>query len=389
MSRTINKVFPVLGLSIFSSMIGLGIIAPLLPIYAKNMGATGVWVGVIFAGYAISRTVILPFVGKLSDRRGRKMVISVGLFLFAVTSFAYVLADNVVSLLVIRLLQGVAAGLVQPIAQAYIGDIAPEGEEGKWMGFFNATFLIGWGFGPLMGGILTDYFGMDSAFYVMGGLNVLAFLGITLFLPEIIHKKREVVPRSSFKEIASSNVTKGLFSFQIGDAAHRGVVQTFIPVFAGLTIGLSPSLIGMLLSVLVLGAGLIQLFSGRLADRYNKRVIVIFGSLGILLSMLLIPQAVGFWTLMIFLAFAIIGDATALPSASALVIEEGRKFGMGVSMAMFNMGMGVGMSVGPILAGLAADLVGVEFAFYFTAALMLVCTIAFRQFTRREPRASN
>ena len=61
---------------------------------------------------------------------------------------------------------------------------------------------------------------------------------------------------------------------------------------------------------------------------------------------------------------------------------------MGLSMAMFNMGLGVGMSVGPILAGLAADLWGVDSAFYFMAALMLVCTVAFGQFTR-QPRSLN
>lgn len=385
MSLPIKKIFPILGLSIFSSMVGIGIIAPLLPIYARDLGATGVWIGVIFAGYAISRTVILPFVGKLSDRRGRKPVMAIGLFLFALTSFAYVLADNVGSLLAIRLLQGVAAGLVQPIAQAYIGDIAPEGEEGKWMGLFNATFLIGWGCGPLMGGILTDYFGMDSAFYVMGGLNVVAFLGVAIFLPETIHKKRETVAGSSFKDMASSNLSRGLFSFQVGDAAHRGIVQTFLPIFGGLTIGLSSSLIGTILSVLVMGAGFTQIFTGRLADRFNKRLVVIVGGIGIILSMAIIPQASGFWTLLVFLAIAIIGDATAVPSASALVIQEGRKYGMGISMAMFNMGMGVGMSVGPILAGLVADLWNVESAFYFMAALMLVSTIAFAGFTRRQP----
>lgn len=385
MSLTIKRIFPILGLSIFSSMVGIGIIAPLLPIYAKDLGATGVWVGVIFAGYAISRTVILPFVGRLSDRRGRKPIISIGLFLFALTSFAYVLANNVVNLLVIRLLQGVAAGFVQPTAQAYIGDIAPEGEEGKWMGFFNATFLGGWGCGPLMGGILTDYFGMDSAFYVMGGLNVLAFLGVTIFLPEVRNARKEAAQKYSFREIASSNLSRGLFSFQVGDAAHRGIVQTFIPVFGGLTLGLRSSLIGTILSVLVLGAGLIQIFTGRLADMFNRRLVVIIGSLGIIISMLVIPQAFGFWSLLVFLGIAIVGDATAVPSASALVIEEGRKYGMGISMAVFNMGLGVGMSVGPILAGLASDLFGVEFAFYFMAVLMLVCTIAFSQFTRRQP----
>ncbi len=389
MSHSINKIFPILGLSIFSSMVGIGIIAPLLPIYAKNLGATGVWVGIIFSGYAFSRTVILPFIGRLSDRRGRKLVISIGLFIFAVTSFTYVLADNVAVLLVIRLLQGVAAGFVQPIAQAYIGDIAPEGEEGKWMGFFNATFLGGWGCGPLLGGVLSDYFGMNSAFYVMGGLNVIAFLGVTIFLPEVARKEREEIPRSSFKGIASSNLSRGLFSFQVGDAAHRGIVQTFIPVFGGLTLNLSSSLTGTVLSVLVLGAGVIQVFTGRLADRFNKRRVVILGSIGIIISALVIPQAFGFWSLLFLLAIAIIGDATAVPSASALVIAEGRKYGMGTSMAMFNMGLGVGMVVGPILAGLAADLWGVESAFYFMAVVMLVSTVAFGQFTRRMPEITS
>ena len=381
-SPSINKIFPILGLSIFSSMVGIGIIAPLLPVYARDLGATGVWIGVIFAGYAISRTVVLPFVGRLSDRRGRKMVISIGLLIFTITSFAYVLADNVATLFIIRLLQGVAAGFVQPIAQAYIGDIAPEGEEGKWMGLFNAAFLVGWGCGPLMGGILNDHFGMDSAFYVMGGLNVLAFLGVAIFLPEVVRKKGETAPGSSFSDMVSSNLSRGLFSFQVGDAAHRGIVQTFIPIFGGLTLSLSSSLTGTALSVLVLGAGLIQIYTGRLADRFNKRRVVVIGSIGIIISMLVVPQAVGFWTMLVFLAIAIIGDATAIPSASALVIEEGRKYGMGLSMAMFNMGMGVGMSVGPILAGLAADLWGVESAFYLMAALMLGCTIAFGRFTR-------
>ena len=383
MSPSINKVFPILGLSIFSSMVGIGIIAPLLPIYAENLGATGVWVGIIFAGYAVSRTVLLPFVGKLSDRHGRKRIISIGLLVFSLTSFAYVLANNVFSLLAIRLLQGVAAGFVQPISQAYIGDIAPEGEEGKWMGFFNATFLIGWGCGPLMGGVLAEYLGMDAAFYAMGGLNVLAFLGVTLFLPEVPRRKKGTGTELSFKEIMSSKMSWGLFSFQIGDAAHRGIVQTFVPVFASLTIGLSSSLIGMILSLLVLGAGVIQIFSGRLADKLDKRVVVIIGSLGILVSMAVVPEAVGFWSLILLLSIAIIGDATALPSASALVIEEGRKYGMGMSMAMFNMGLGVGMSLGPILAGLASDLLGIDSAFYFTAILMFLSAVAFGSFTRR------
>ena len=67
----IRKVFPVLALSIFSSMLGVGIISPLLPLYAENLGATGIWLGVIFSSFSITRAVFMPFIGKLSDRWGR------------------------------------------------------------------------------------------------------------------------------------------------------------------------------------------------------------------------------------------------------------------------------------------------------------------------------
>jgi len=71
----INKIFPILALCVFSSMLGIGIIAPLLPLYAESMGATGIWVGIIFAGFSISQAMFLPIIGKLSDRSGRKLFI--------------------------------------------------------------------------------------------------------------------------------------------------------------------------------------------------------------------------------------------------------------------------------------------------------------------------
>ena len=385
-SHTIKSVFPFLALPIFSSMLSIGIIAPLLPIYAENLGATGVWIGIIFSSYAISRTILLPFAGRLSDRRGRKAILSIGLFAFAITSFAYVPADTIAYLLIIRLLQGASFSFVYLIAQAYIGDIAPVGEEGKWMGLLNATFFIGWGSGPLIGGVLAEHLGMDSVFYTMGALNILAFLGIAIFLPEIKHRERVSAASSSYREIISSNVSRGLFGVQLGIASHRGIVQTFVPILAVMTIGLSPSLVGIILTVIVLSVSVIQIPSGRLADRFNRRIIVLIGSVGIVISMLIVPQAGSFWPLLAFLAIAGIGDGVALPSALALAVEEGRRYGMGKAMAVFNMGMGMGTSIGPILAGLAADWFGVQYAFYFASAVMLLSTVTFSQFTRRYSR---
>ena len=382
MPHVIKKVFPILGLSIFSSMLGVGIILPLLPIYAENLGATGVWLGIIFAGFSISRTIIMPVAGRLSDRRGRKLILGIGLFAFALTSLGYIWANDTASLFLIRFLQGIASGMILPIAQAYIGDIAPEGEEGKWMGYFNATFFTGFGFGPLMGGIVTEHLGMNAAFYAMGGLNLLAFLGVALFLPEISTRKKATAANSSYKDIAASSVMRGLFSFRLGFALARGAFVTFLPILAGINLGLGPSLIGILLTVNILGMALLQIPAGIIADRFNRRALIVLGCAIHLVALALIPAAGNFWQLFVLCVLLGIGGAIAMPAASVLVISQGRRFGMGVTMAAFSVAMSAGLAIGPILAGVMADFLSISTVFYFAAAVVLVGAVAFSRFTR-------
>ena len=382
MPHVIKKVFPILGLSIFSSMLGVGIILPLLPIYAENLGATGVWLGIIFAGFSISRTIVMPFAGRLSDRRGRKLILGIGLFAFALTSLGYIWANDTASLLLIRFLQGIASGMILPIAQAYIGDIAPEGEEGKWMGYFNATFFTGFGFGPLMGGILTEHLGMNAAFYAMGGLNLLAFLGVALFLPEISTRKKATAANSSYKDIAASSIMRGLFSFRLGFALARGAFVTFLPILAGINLGLSPSLIGILLTVNILGMSLLQIPAGIIADRFSGRALVVLGCAIHLVALALIPAVGNFWQLFALCVLLGIGGAIAMPAASVLAISQGKRFGMGVTMAAFNVAMSAGLAIGPILAGVIADFLNINSVFYLAAAVVLVGAVAFSRFTR-------
>jgi multidrug resistance protein len=229
--QTIRSLLPILGLTVFSSNLGTGIIAPLLPLYAEKLGANGIWLGIIFSGVSIASAIFMPFAGRFSDRRGRKLILCIGLFGLTLTSFAYVWANSIASLTIVRFLQGAASAMVLPIAQAYIGDITPEGEEGKWMGIFNATLITGFGFGPLLGGVIADHFGMNTAFYTMGVLNLVSFLAVTIFLPEIVPRRKTAV-QFSFRGITASKITRGVFSYQVGASANRGNMTAFLPVFA-------------------------------------------------------------------------------------------------------------------------------------------------------------
>ena len=378
----IKKVFPVLALCVFSAMLGVGIIAPLLPLYAENLGATGIWLGVIFAGFFISRAIVTPIIGRLSDRSGRKLFLCTGLLIYSVISLGYIWAGDVLQLTVVRLIQGVAGGMIIPIAQAYIGDISPEGEEGKWMGYFNAAFFAGFGFGPLMGGVLTDHFGMDVAFYTMGALNLLALLVAALFLPEIRQEKMAVSPHPSFKKMGTSGIVKGLFSFRLSFALGRGAFTCFIPIFAAVYLNLSPTLIGILLAVNILLMALLQVYGGGIADRFNRRALVVSGSVINLIFLALIPLADNFWQLLGLCALSGFGGAVSMPAASALTIEEGRKFGMGSTIAIFTMAMSIGMAIGPLVGGVIVDFLNIDSVFYFAAGVGLIGASLFAWFSR-------
>ena len=379
---TLKQTFPILALSTFSAMLGIGIIVPLLPLYAENMGATGIWLGIIFAGYSVSRAIFMPIIGRLSDSSGRKLFICIGLLIYAIMSLGYIWADNVSQLTLVRLIHGAASGMIIPIAQAYVGDISPEGEEGKWMGYFNAAFLSGIGFGPLMGGALTDHFGMNIAFFTMGVLNLLAFLMAVLFLPEISRRKMATSAHLSFRKMSKSGMVKGLFSFRVSLSLGMGTFACFLPIFAAVYIGLSPTLIGVLVAVNILLMSLLGAAMGKIADRFNRRVLVALGSLINLTFLALIPLGGNFWQLLGICALGGLGGAIAMPAASALTVEEGRRFGMGLTMSMFTMAMSIGFAIGPLLGGAIVDFGNINSVFYFAAAMGLVGTGLFVWFTR-------
>jgi len=378
----IKKVFPILAVSIFSAMLGVGLVSPLLPLYAQDLGASGLELGMVFAGFGIVHTIVTPIMGRLSDRRGRKAFLCIGLFAYSIISVGHVWTANIPQLILVRLLMGAAGAMIIPIAMAYVGDLSPEGEEGKWMGYANAAFFGGFSIGPLLGGGLAERFGMNASFCSMGFLCLLAFLIAVIFLPESSQRKIGEKGRLSFKDMSASNTVRGLFSFRLGQSLGRGALMTFLPIFAATHIGLGTTLIGVLLAVNMLPMTALLAPAGRLADKFNRKALVILGNLIYLITLALIPLANTFWQ-QLWLCFPrAIGGALAMPAATALTVEEGRKFGMGSTMSMLMMAMSIGMALGPTLSGVIADSVDINAVFYFGGVACLIGTGLFAWFTR-------
>ncbi|GAI82639.1 unnamed protein product, partial [marine sediment metagenome] len=116
--------------------------------------------------------------------------------------------------------------------------------------------------------------------------------------------------------------------------------------------------------------------------RFNRKALVILGNLIYLITVALIPLANTFGQ-QLWLCFPrAIGGALSMPAATALSVEEGRKFGMGSTMSILMMAMSIGMVLGPTLSGVIADSVDINAVFYFGGAVGLIGTGLFVWFTR-------
>ena len=129
MEKLDKKIFTTLFFSILAAVMGVGIVVPLLPVYAHDLGASGVYIGLIFGAFSLSRTFLLPYFGRVSDRKGRKPLIVTGLFAYALVSIAFILSSTVETLIALRFLQGIASAMIMPVSLAYVGDITPIGRE--------------------------------------------------------------------------------------------------------------------------------------------------------------------------------------------------------------------------------------------------------------------
>lgn len=363
------------------SMLGFGIVVPLLPIYADQLGASALEIGFINAGFSLALLAALPIMGRLSDRSGRKVFLCSGLALLTVASLGFIWAQTPLQLIIVRVFQGIGASMHLPIAQAYLGDITPKGEEGRWMGHFGAILFGGMSIGPLFGGVLTDLFNINTTFLAMAALCLVGLVATIIFLPEVA--KRTVTEKQvgAFTGLRKSNILKGAFAFRMANGFGMASVMTFLPLLASRNLGLSVSLIGLLIASRT-PLALLQSYTGTLADKYGRRGLVVAGGAVAVIFIALMPTAGGFWPLLIMHALMAIGIAFAMPANTAYVVEEGRIFGMGASMALFMMAMQVGMGFGPIMLGGIVDFMGVESAFYSAAIILVMGIAAFIWFTR-------
>lgn len=359
-------------------MIGFGIVAPILGRYADRFGASGFQVGLLFASFSLAQMIFAPILGRWSDRVGRKPVIVISLFGTALGSFITGAAGALWVLFAGRLIDG-ASGASVSVAQSAITDLATKEQRARMLGMLGMAFGVGFVFGPAIGG-LAALGGPHIPFYVAGTLALINAVAAIIRLQEtrVPNKAtpttRVHVPFRKRRYGALAGV--GFFSM----LAFSGFEATF-SLFGGARFNLTEAST----AVVFLGVGVVMSavqgsLIGPLTSRFGSLHLLRNGLVFVSIGLLFLGAAVIWPTMIVALLFMVVGAGISNPSLTALVADSAHEDRRGEALGIQQSASALARVIGPPLAGLAFDHVGIGAPFTFGALIyVLAIGIAFRK----------
>ena len=362
-------------LSVFIALLGVGIIIPVMPVFATELGASGFALGMIIAVFSVSRGILQPVIGSLSDRLGRKGFLVAGLFVYGLVGLLIPQAGSVFHLLLIRGFQGVGSAMIVPIGMAYMSILAPPGHEGRYQSYLNIAIFCGIGCGPVIGGIVADLLSFESVFYLMAVLSFGAFLLVLRNMPAQ-HSQSSKAAAGLLKSMGlmlQSRLTLGILLARFVTMIIMVPSMAFLPLLMTRTIEATGLQIGLVIACRTLVNALLQVPAGRVADRSNKLVLLLMGCLWLSGVIMVIPFMQSFVMFLITYCLLGLGEAIIWPVLGAYASIEGRRrYGHGTMMGVFSLAMSGGIMTGAMLAGFSMDAWGIEFAYFVTAATVFI-----------------
>jgi len=367
--------------------LGNSLLIIILPLYIAAQPSplfdlpTELLVGVAISLYGFIFALSQPFWGYASDRLGkRKPFILAGLLLMMGATLGFMFADRYLWIIVLRSLQGVAVAMIIPSVLVLISRATVKRTRGNAMGVYSTFRMVGFATGPLLGGILHVKFGFNSAFIVGAAFLVVAMILVQLTVKEEVSEAE--VPGAGDDSPATPSPDEA--SRILPSATILGLMVSTIVLACSLSMisalenefndRLSQTAIGfgVAFSALTLSRLFVQIPIGRLSDRIGRKVLIIGGLLALAPLTVLFGYVTTTAQLVGLRLLQGVATAGVAAPAFALAGDLAKKGGEGRDMSFVTMGFGLGMGLGPLLAGGLAGYVGFKVPFYVVGGFCLV-----------------
>lgn len=376
----------------FLVMAGMTMIIPFLSLYLQSdLGLSdpheiATWAGIIFAGNFVTAFLFQPLWGKLSDRYGRKIMLLRSGFGMAIVMICMGFAAAPWHLLALRLINGTISGF-SPASISLVSATTPKSRMGFAMGTLQSGAIAGTILGPLMGGLLADWIGFRSIFFITGTFIFLASLLALFVVKESFDRAQAAAAPSmslmeGFRQLGRIPQLASLFAvtflIQFAMIGPMPLMPLYVQELHGTAVNLAfwAGFVGS-------AAGLSNMIAapllGKLSDRIGQEWVLGVSLIGA--AVLFIPQAMSttVWQLLLFRFLQGIFLGGLIPSVNALIRKftpdgmEGRAFSMNSST------LSIGNMIGPIVGGFISGWIGIEGVFLTSAALFFINAVWVRQ----------
>ncbi|MGM8211229.1 MFS transporter [Virgibacillus sp. W0430] len=346
---------------------------PIITPYALELGASYTLAGAIVAVYSFTNIVGNILGGHWIDRFGRKKMLFNGMLLVGFILLLYPLAQTGEQLFVVRMVHGLAGGVLIPAAFAFIGDRTSEATRGKTMALTGACIGIAAIIGPAIGGIMAARSSITVVFILVAILFLITAVIMLKFIKESFYS----TDRGKFTFTEFVPLLKHPLILQASLAAFALMVSNGTLAFAlplnVSEMSLTSETTGILLSVFGIVALIVFLSPlNRIYDRFSPVLLVIIGILLIGIALLILSVFVNFTSNLLAMVVYGFGFALVFPSMNRIVADASTKVDRGKAYGIFYAFFSLGVVAGSFISGLVAQLIGRPFL--ISALLMIIIT---------------
>lgn len=356
-------------------MVGQGIIAPVLPLYARDFGLNAASIGLVVGVFGLARVFLNLPAGLLIQKFGRRNIMSFGLFLSAIGTALMGTSGDLSQLVLWRIVAGAGSAIYVTGSMSFIADISTTANRGRLMSLQQGSLLLGTDIGPIIGGVVADSLGFRWPFFLAGIFGMLAGIWIFFRIPEI-QKPYPGIPtdKTAASAATSRRVKKnsrdlgtiktllanptfllvGVFTLLVF-FTRSGSRQTLLPLAVVEQFDISATQLGFLFAVMTTINLIMVLPAGSLTDRFGRKAVVLPGAMLSLIGLSMFGLGGSMW--MFYLAAVILGLGTGVigPAPAAYAGDLAPPGKTGVTMGLYRSFGDIGLIGGPILLGLIAD----------------------------------
>ena len=366
-----SEVRALVGVGFFVAL-GFGLVAPAIPLFAREFGVGRTAAGAVISAFALMRLLAAPFVGRLVNAAGERVVLAAGIGVVAVSSALAGLAQAYWQLLLLRGIGGTGSIMFSVSAASLLIRVTPSHLRGRAQGVWAGSFLIGLIAGPALGTVAS--FSLRLPFFLYAGTLVIAgSVGLASLRHSDLAARQTITiaPLELRKALRQRAYIAALLASFAGDFAVVGARSSLVPQFISDDLHLGSAWVYTAFLVVSIVSGALLLPFGHVADTRGRRPVILGG---------LALGAVGFalmpgWTteaglLVAMMLLGVAGAADSVAPGAMLGDIVGARGGTVV--AVFQMAGDLGAVLGPIAAGAAADSAGYGAAFAISAVVAVL-----------------